>query len=101
MEMSLKALVRFELFDTQVSGKYTGYFSGVRPDHYIEEIGCTVIGQVDFHAGAIDPGETGDAVISYFYWAPFEKLLLPGLVYPIKEGSKVVGQVTVMKRLDS
>ncbi|MBU2709272.1 hypothetical protein KCM76_24970 [Zooshikella marina] len=97
MDSDLVASVEFELFPASINGKTRGYWSGVRPNHFIEELGCSVIGSVDFEGGSVDIGETKKAVISYIYWEPFEKVLKPGLEYEVQEGSKVVGRVRVLE----
>lgn len=93
----LHAEVEFELFSASISGKSIGYRSGVRPNHYIDELGCTVIGSVEFDGGSIELGERKRALISYLYWEPFAALLKPGLEYEVREGSRRVGNVRVLK----
>ena len=97
METPLIAKVRFELYPGEMSGKTRGYLSTVRPNHYIAELGYTVIGSVDFEGGRIELGETRDAIISYVYHEPLERLLAGGLRYEVREGSRTVGLVEVVQ----
>ena len=98
--IELKAIVEINMFTSEESGKIRGYKNGVRPNHYIHELGCTVIGQVDFgEDGGIELGETKLAEITYFYWEPLEKLLCPGLQYEVREGSRIVGKALVKRVL--
>ena len=97
MKSPLIAIVEFELFPDTVIEKTQGYLSGVRPNHYIEELGCTVIGEVDFEGGRIDMGSSKQAIITYAFWEPFEKVLQKGLKYEVREGSRVVGKVKVLE----
>jgi translation elongation factor EF-Tu-like GTPase len=92
----LKAVVEIKMFSAEQSGKTRGYKNGVRPNHYIHELGCTVIGQIDFgQEGGIELGETKLAKISYIHWEPFEKILCPSLQYEVREGSRIVGEALV------
>jgi hypothetical protein len=97
MDAPLIATVRFELFPAEISGKTRGYRSGIRPNHYIHELGCTVIGNVDFKGnGAIGLGETKEAIVTYVFWEPLAKVLKSGLIYEVREGSHIVGKVRVL-----
>lgn len=95
MEKHLIARVKFELLPGEKSGKTHGYLSNVRPNHYIAELGYTVIGNVVFDDGRIDLGETKPATISYLYHEPFDRVLKPGLRYEVREGSVLVGFVEI------
>lgn len=95
MEPSLIAKVRFELLPGEVSGKTCGYLSNVRPNHYIAELGYTVIGNVVFDNGGVELGEVVEATISYAYHEPLAHILIPGLRYEVREGSRLVGFVEV------
>jgi hypothetical protein len=97
MEAPLVAKVRFGLYPGETSGKTRGYLSTVRPNHYIAELGYTVIGSVDFEGGRIELGETREAIISYVYHEPFERVLARGLRYEVREGSRAVGLVDVLE----
>lgn len=97
MEPPLIAKARFEMLPSDVSGKDRGYLSNVRPNHYIAELGHTVVGNVEFEGGRIEPGETRDALITYFYYEPLERVLVPGLRYEVREGSRPVGFVEVVE----
>lgn len=97
MEPVLIAKVRFEMLPSDVSGKDRGYLSNVRPNHYIAELDHTVIGNVEFEGGRIEPGETRDALITYIYYEPLARLLVPGLRYEVREGSRSVGFVEVVE----
>jgi hypothetical protein len=101
MEKKLVAKVRFELFSGDVSGKSQGYLSGVRPNHYVNQLGHTVIGAISFESGRINLGETQDAIVSYHYYEPFAQLLVPGLTYEVREGSRTVGAVEVLEVLEN
>jgi translation elongation factor EF-Tu-like GTPase len=95
MEPSLVAKVRFDLLPGEVSGKTQGYRSNIRPNHYIAELGYTVIGNVVFDGGRIELGETAGATITYVYHEPLARILVPGLRYEVREGSRVVGFVQI------
>lgn len=97
MDSPLIAKARFELLPGEVSGKSRGYLSNVRPNHFIAELGHTVIGNVEFEGGRIELGETRDAIISYFYYEPFARVLAPGLRYEVREGSRLVGFVEIVE----
>ena len=97
MDAQLIAKVHFELYSGEISGKTRGYLSTVRPNHYIAELGYTVIGSVDFEGDRIELGETREAIITYVYHEPFERILSPGLRYEVREGSRTVGQVEVVE----
>ncbi|KAK6027499.1 hypothetical protein OSTOST_06475 [Ostertagia ostertagi] len=81
MEAPLVAKVRFELLPGEVSGKTRGYLSNVRPNHYIAELGYTVIGNVVFDDGTVALGEAASATISYVHHEPLARVLIPGLRY--------------------
>ena len=100
METPLIARVRFEMLPGEVSGKTRGYLSNVRPNHYIAELGYTVIGNVEFEGGHIELGEMKEAVISYLYHEPLERALVPGLRYEVREGSRTVGFVEILEVAD-
>lgn len=97
MEAPLIARVRFEMLPGEVSGKTRGYLSNVRPNHYIAELGYTVIGNVEFEDGCIDLGEKKEAVISYLYHEPLERALVQGPRYEVREGSRTVGFVDILE----
>jgi len=81
----------------EISGKTRGYLSNVRPNHYIAELGYTVIGNVEFEGGHIELGEKKEAVISYLYHEPLERSLVQGLRYEVREGSRTVGFVEILE----
>jgi hypothetical protein len=97
MKAPLVAKVRFEMLPGEASGKTRGYLSNVRPNHYIADLGYTVIGNVEFDGGRIELGETRDAIISYFHHEPLERLLVPGLRYEVREGRRTVGMVEIVE----
>jgi len=97
MELPLIAKARFEMLPREVSGKDRGYLSNVRPNHYIAELGHTVIGNVEFEGGRIELCETRNALITYLYYEPLARLLVPGLRYEVREGSRSVGFVEVVE----
>ena len=47
---SLKAKDEFHLFPKSKSSKEQGYKNGVRPNHYIPKLNCSVIGVVNFES---------------------------------------------------
>ncbi len=95
LESPLIAKVRFELLPGHVSGKTRGYLSNVRPNHYIAELGDTVIGNVVFDNGSVELGGVADATITYSPHEPFARILVPGLRYEVREGTRLVGFVQV------
>jgi len=97
MKAPLIARVRFEMLPGEISGKTRGYLSNVRPNHYIAELGYTVIGNVEFEGGHIELGEKKEAVISYLYHEPLERSLVQGLRYEVREGSRTVGFVEILE----
>jgi hypothetical protein len=97
MTPRLIARARFEMLPGEISGKSRGYLSNVRPNHYIAELGHTVIGNVEFDGGGIELGQARQAVISYLYFEPLARLLVPGFRYEVREGSRLVGFVEILE----
>ncbi len=92
-----------ELYDGDISGKTSGYISGVRPNHFIDHLGYAIIGEISFINNKLELGQSGDAFISYpcFDEIDIVSIVVPGLTYTLMEGPRIVGKVKVLDIGDS
>ncbi len=110
MRKIIIAQVIFKLYESSLSQKNRGYISGIRPNHFIDELGATIIGEIEIEDGKIDLGETKEAIVTYpyidesaddvslqQYKKDIMRVLKPGLKYKVMEGSRIVGEITVVE----
>lgn len=95
MDFSLTAQASVELFSVLISGTPEGLSSGSRLNFFVQDLGCTVVGELEFANESLQPGESSVALISFFDWGPFKALLQKGLEMEMRQGSKAVGYATI------
>lgn len=89
-----------ELFPGSVSGKTTGYQSGVRPNHFFDRQDSAVPGSVTFEGQDwLDLGASCAAIVRFVYPSNFQPLAV-GATWRIQEGSCHVGNGRVTAILD-
>jgi len=95
MELSLIAEAEVELFSVLISGVAQSYTSGCRLNFFTPELGCTVVGEVQFPQQQLTPGGNTLANIAFFDWGPFKQLLKPGLELEIRDRNIAVGYAKI------
>ena len=102
LERPIRARAEIELYPADVSGKTTGYKSGVRPNHFVAELGHTVIGTIEFEGREwLQVGERSTALVTFLHYEPLAQLLRPGVRWDIREGSRVVGKGKILEIIES
>ena len=68
------------------------YASGMRPNHFIRQLGYYVIGQVEFDGrDSLSTGERAIAKVSFIGDEAFSELARPGFEWDICEGAHTIG----------
>lgn len=96
MQLSLIAEAEVELFSVLISGVAQSYTSGCRLNFFTAELGCTVVGEMQFPQQQLTPGSDTIANIAFFDWAPFKQLLKPGLELEIRDQNIAVGYAKII-----
>src|SRR5262245_54458132 len=100
MDAPLVVRAEVERFSAEVSGRTTGYASGVRPNHRFSGLDSVAIGEVRFDGrSALSLGERAFATITFVPWGPLAAVLRPGVEWQLQEGSRVVGKARLLEVL--
>jgi hypothetical protein len=92
---------RVELLLAVISGKTNGYKSGVRPNHMFSGQSSAIAGALTFEGREwLELGESCTAVVTFVYPSEFPPLL-PGVTWRIHEGSRHVGNGSVLEVLNA
>jgi len=94
--LRVKALI--SMLRTEDGGRRNGIRSGYRPNHNFgpPDGRRFYIGQVDFEGGGtIEPGESLEALVTFLSGPGLKDVLVPGRLWRIQEGPKLVATGTV------
>lgn len=88
--------VEFSLHENSLEGR-DGYYSGVRPNHWIPGRDYAFFGQVEFHdRELLKPGESCRAVVKSMLASQDKPAIKPGFSWHVCEGNRIVGYATVV-----
>lgn len=100
--MYIKALLKLK--SPNEGGRKSAIRNGYRPNHVFEyvdgQILSTYIGEIQFdHIAAIEPGTAAEVVVRFLYVSQIDKYLVPGTVWWIHEGGRLVGEAVLIELL--
>ena len=99
MESAVDLLAAVTLFPGRVSGKTTGYASGVRPNHVFPGQPSSIVGVIWFEGhGKAELGSTTRARVRLLYPDSLPPLY-PGVTWRIQEGESHIGNACVLSLL--
>lgn len=93
MEATSTVIADVTLFASEISGKSSGYESGIRPNHYFPQLQSYAIGQIRFlDSERIELGETRRARVEFLSCPALRDLLAPEIEWEIREAGNIVGR---------
>ena len=99
MESAVDILAEITLFPGSISGKTSGYFSGVRPNHFFSGQPSSIVGVIWFeNQFNAELGSTTTAKVRLMYPETYPPLVA-GTTWRIQEGSRHVGNAKVVQLL--
>lgn len=90
--------IEFGLHESCMQGR-DGYYSGIRPNHWIPGRDYTFIGQVNYEdRDLLKPGEKCNATLKGVIATQDKGKFIPGFTWHICEANKIMGYATVLQQ---